>query len=56
MYAQSGKFYGKQNLYRDASNLSNVNEVEEKAFLTGKRGRVGYRKSSFRAPARENSL
>ncbi|PBK79516.1 hypothetical protein ARMGADRAFT_1003676 [Armillaria gallica] len=28
-----GKIYGKQNLYRDASNLSNVNEVEEKLSL-----------------------
>ncbi|KAK0495822.1 hypothetical protein EDD18DRAFT_1167537 [Armillaria luteobubalina] len=28
-----GKIYGKKNLYRDASNLSNVNEVEEKLSL-----------------------
>ncbi|KAK0220313.1 hypothetical protein IW262DRAFT_1461581 [Armillaria fumosa] len=28
-----GKIYGKKNLYRDASNLSNVNEVEEKLAL-----------------------
>ncbi|KAK0470489.1 hypothetical protein IW261DRAFT_1573110 [Armillaria novae-zelandiae] len=28
-----GKIYGKKNLYRDASSLSNVNEVEEKLAL-----------------------
>ncbi|SJK98622.1 uncharacterized protein ARMOST_01890 [Armillaria ostoyae] len=28
-----GKIYGKKNLYRDASSLSNVNEVEEKLSL-----------------------